>query len=154
MLGECKISYFQYASRNKRETINTDQLMYISVTCIAIIVTVYFYKSSENVFFKKRIARQFTPIHLHPNDINALFLFVEKIETIIIVIKSLIKTCGKYHESLISFHKWHFPWIRHSKPPFASVVNDFCSEQQRNVCHEHGNNRFLFFKQTRFTTYL
>lgn len=57
MLGECKISYFQYASRNKRETINTDQLMYISVTCIAIIVTVYFYKSSENVFFKKRIAR-------------------------------------------------------------------------------------------------
>lgn len=52
MLGECKISYLQYASRNKRETINTDQLMYISVTCIAIIVTVYFYKSSENVFSK------------------------------------------------------------------------------------------------------
>lgn len=52
MLGECKISYFQYASRNKRETINTDQLMYISVTCIAIIVTVYF-TNHQKMFFQK-----------------------------------------------------------------------------------------------------
>lgn len=86
------IFYMLHETNVKRST-QTNWWISRLVSCIAIIVTVYFNKSSENV----HKAMYFIPIHSQPNDINALFVEIKK-------------THGIFHGFVI---------VRHSKPLFC-----------------------------------